>query len=94
MKATLNFVRTFTVNFPVYDADGNPTEERVERIKLLFVERSEYNGLLRRTYGSAVINQDWTEQKVHEVYKTDVDYADYLKMVAVEGSEFTKVVPR
>lgn len=93
MKATLNFVRTFTVEFPVW-VDGKPTDEKETRIKLLFVERTEYNGLPRTTYGSAVINKDWDEQRIHEVYKTDVDYSADLKMVAVEGSEFTKVVPR
>jgi len=93
MKATLHFVRTFTVEFPIW-VDGKPTDEKETRIKLLFVERTEFNGLPRATYGSAVINKDWDEQKIHEVYKTDVDYAADLKMVAVEGSEFTKVVPR
>lgn len=89
---SLTFVKTFKVTFPVW-VDGIKTDETEERIKLLFREDSEYKGLKRTRWGSAVIQKDWTEETVAENYSIDEDLSKYLKMVDVEGSDYCKVVP-
>lgn len=89
----IKFVKSFEVQFPVW-VDGVKTDATETRVKVLFYEESEFNGLYRRTYGSAVTNKDLTREQVDAMWDADTDYSKHLKFVPVEGSDFCKVVPR
>lgn len=87
------FVKSFEVKFPVW-VDGVKTDATETRVKVLFYEESEFNGLYRRVYGSAVTRPGSTTEEVNKMWDPEMDYSEHLKMVAVADSDFCKVVPR
>jgi hypothetical protein len=89
----MKFVKTFVVNFPVW-VDGVKTDATEPRIKVLFKEEREFNGLRKVVYGSAVTLATLSQAEVDAMWDTETDYAQHLKMLDVEGSDFGKVVPR
>lgn len=89
----IKFVKTFVVNFPVW-VDGVKTDATEPRIKVLFVEVREFNGLRKPVYGSAVTMPTLSQAEVDAMWDTETDYSQHLKMLDVEGSDFGKVVPR
>lgn len=89
----IKFVKTFVVNFPVW-VDGTKTDATEPRIKVLFKEEREFNGLRKVVYGSAVTLATLNQAEVDAMWDTETDYAEHLKMLDVEGSDFGKVVPR
>lgn len=89
----IKYVKTFEVQFPVW-VDGVKTDATETRVKVLFYEESEFNGLYRRVYGSAVTKPGSTQAEVDAMWDADTDYSKHLKFLPVEGSDFCKVVPR
>ncbi len=89
----VKYVKTFEVQFPVW-VNGVKTDATETRVKVLFYEESEFNGLYRRVYGSAVTKPGATQAEVDAMWDVDTDYAQHLKFLPVEGSDFCKVVPR
>jgi hypothetical protein len=89
----IKFVKTFVVNFPVW-VDGVKTDATEPRIKVLFKEDRTFNGLPKLVYGSAVTLATLSQAEVEAMWDTETDYAQHLKMLDVEGSDFGKVVPR
>lgn len=89
IKNTINFVKAFTCTVPVW-VDGKKTEDTEERVKALFVSR--LAGIARGTYGSCFMDRDATVETVEQDWSTEADYSEYLRMDAVEGSDFAKVV--
>ena len=93
LENMIKFVKTFVVNFPVW-VDGTKTDATEPRIKVLFKEEREFNGLRKVVYGSAVTLATLNQAEVDAMWDTETDYAEHLKMLDVEGSDFGKVVPR
>ena len=91
----MKFVRTFTVQFPVWDEDGNRTDEKVERVKALFKEEVQLlNGNATKVkYGSYVLNEGVDAEEVAKDL-ADHDWSEELYMEPIEGSTFYKVRAR
>lgn len=86
---TITFVKAFNCTVPVW-VDGKKTDKTEDRVKALFVSR--LKGIARGTYGSCFMDKDATVDSVEKDWSTDVDYSEHLRMEAVEGSDFAKVV--
>ena len=89
----LKFVKTFKVTYHIW-VDGIKTEDTEERIKLFFREDKIFRGLPQTTFGSAVVQRDWTEEDIAANYNTEEDLSAYLKMGEPNEKGFCKVLPR
>ena len=92
-KTQIKFYKNFTVNFRKW-VDGEQTDEVEERTKALFVREVEGHLASKLEFGSLLLNKGVTLAEADAYFKKDVDYANDVRFVDVDGSDFYKVVLR
>lgn len=90
----IKFMKTFTCEVPVRDADGNATDEKRTAVKALFSKATKGLGGLKNSYayGSLFLDEGVTEEEANEVLDVDADYSDEVRFLAIEGSKWFNVV--
>lgn len=92
---TVRFIKTFEVQAPIFDKDGNRTGEVETRIKALFLREkaSEKLGNLvrRKDFGSMWLEKETTEEEAMELLNVEEDYSEDLEFHGENEEGFFKV---